>query len=44
MTIEISIVRSDSEIAACFDAFKALQSHLKKEEFIPRVRREKKCQ
>ena len=37
---QLFIARSDSEIDACFDAFKVLRPHLKSEEFLPQVRRQ----
>jgi len=37
---ELFIARSDSEIDACFSAFKALRPHLNSDEFLSQVRRQ----
>ena len=40
MHAEIFIASSDAEIEACFPSFSALRPHVKKEEFLSRVRRQ----
>ena len=40
MTTEIFIVDTDSDIEACFPAFKELRPHLLQGEFLPQVRRQ----
>lgn len=42
MPTDLFIAESDSEIEECFDAFKVLRPHLKKEQFLPQVRRQQK--
>jgi GNAT superfamily N-acetyltransferase len=40
VSIDIFIANSDSDIEACFDAFKVLRPHLRKENFLSQVRRQ----
>jgi len=38
MIAELRLITSDSDIADCFDAFSALRPHLRREEFLSRVK------
>lgn len=40
MTTDIFIADSDAEIESCFAAFSALRPHLKKNNFLPQIRRQ----
>ena len=40
MTAEIFIATADSEIESCFPVFSALRPHLKRDDFLPQVRRQ----
>lgn len=40
MTPEIFIAQSDMDIEACFPAFSTLRPHVRREEFLPQVRRQ----
>ena len=42
MTMEIFLAESDGEIESCYPAFAALRPHLRREDFLSRVRRQEK--
>jgi len=40
MTMPVRLAETDADIAACFDVMAQLRTHLSRDEFVPRVRRQ----